>query len=82
MSDTLIQLHVLSGGHIPAERFTAETKLLEVGDSLDLYELVMQVEDTFGVTVPDAELATCTTVGDLVRVIDRLRAVRAALVEG
>ncbi len=31
-------------------------------DSLDLFELVMSIEDTFGVTIPNEELASIKTV--------------------
>ena len=35
-------------------------------DSLDLYELVMELEDSYGITVSDEEAAKITTVGDAV----------------
>ena len=33
-------------------------------DSLDLFEMVMSIEDTFGVTIPNEELANIKTVKD------------------
>ena len=35
-------------------------------DSLDLYELVMELEDTYGVSVPEDEAASIETVGQAV----------------
>jgi acyl carrier protein len=35
-------------------------------DSLDLYELVMELEDSYGVSVSREETAKITTVGDAV----------------
>jgi acyl carrier protein len=42
-------------------------------DSLDLYELVMELEDTYGVKVSEEEASRIKTVGDAVDfVVDRL----------
>ena len=35
-------------------------------DSLDLYELVMELEDSYGITVSEEEAARIETVGDAV----------------
>lgn len=35
-------------------------------DSLDLYELVMELEDTYGIRVPEEEAARIETVGQAV----------------
>jgi len=35
-------------------------------DSLDLYELVMELEDTYGITVSEEQAAGIATVGDAV----------------
>ena len=44
-------------------------------DSLDLYELVMELEDTYGISVSEEEAARITTVGDAVDfVVGRLPA--------
>ncbi len=39
-------------------------------DSLDLFELVMRIEDEFGVKIPTEELETIQTVGDVVKYIE------------
>ncbi len=46
-------------------------------DSLDLVELVMQVEDALGVEIGDQELGDVRTVGDAVELICQVAAVRA-----
>ena len=40
-------------------------------DSLDLYELVMELEDSYGITVSEEEAAKITTVGDAVDFVAR-----------
>lgn len=46
-----------------AERVDADDALVEKlgADSLDLIEIVMAVEDEFGVEIPDEAAETCTT---------------------
>ncbi len=39
-------------------------------DSLDIVELVMTIEDEFGVTVEESNLQKIVTVGDIVKLID------------
>ncbi len=36
-------------------------------DSLDLYELVMNLEDEYGIEIPVEELQKMSTVGDVIR---------------
>lgn len=45
-------------------------------DSLIVVELVMDLEDEFDVTIPDAEYERLRTVGDVVRLLLRMRASR------
>ncbi len=40
-------------------------------DSLDIVELVMELEDEFGVNIPDEEAQKMQTVGDAVKFIDK-----------
>jgi len=42
-------------------------------DSLDTFDIIFEAEEKFGVNVPNEEVAI-TTVGDVVALIDRLRA--------
>ena len=39
-------------------------------DSLDLVELVMALEDTFGMNIPDEETQKIQTVGDTIKYIE------------
>lgn len=49
------------------EQITAETSFKDDlgADSLDLFELVMALEDEYNVEIPAEELADLTTVGDV-----------------
>ena len=43
-------------------------------DSLDMVELVMFLEECFGVEIPDEEAGTIVTVGDAIEVIKKCKA--------
>ena len=51
-----------------AETNTAESKFKEDlgADSLDLFELVMALEDEYSVEIPAEDLQTMATVGDVI----------------
>jgi acyl carrier protein len=61
-------------GHLATELEVAEQEIAEEtrfredldADSLDLYELVMELEDTYGIKVSEEEAAQINTVGDAV----------------
>lgn len=40
-------------------------------DSLDILQLLMKIEDDYGITIPDESLATFQTVGDVVDYLDK-----------
>ena len=56
------ELGVEPGRVQPATRFKDDLE----ADSLDLYELVMELEDSYGVKIPDEEAARILTVGQAV----------------
>ena len=58
--------------NIPAENITPETRFVEdlKADSLDLVELVMDLEDRYGVEIPDEQLAEVKTVGQIIELIE------------
>lgn len=59
------------------EAVTRATALSDLGDgwdSLDAIELSMDIEDEFDVQIPDEEIETLRTIGDVVDLVDRLRA--------
>jgi acyl carrier protein len=48
--------------------------LQELGiDSLELIELIFQIEDTIGIKIPDEAVKELKTVGDVIVLVDRAR---------
>ena len=43
-------------------------------DSLDILQLLMRIEDQYGIVIPDEELATFNTVGDVVAYLEKQEA--------
>lgn len=58
---------------IDKDRILPETKLKEdlSLDSLDLYELVVAIEDEYDVKFPENELQDIVTVGDIMNMLER-----------
>jgi len=42
-------------------------------DSLDILQLLMRIEDNYGLVIPDEELVGFETVGDVVNYLDSLK---------
>ena len=66
--DQVLQLigeHLAAELELDEERIGEETRFKEdlEADSLDLVELVMELEDRYGVRIPDDEAAKILTVG-------------------
>ena len=56
------QLKVAKQLEVDAERVTLDTTLEELGhDSLSSVEVIMAIEEEFGVTIPEEELANLDT---------------------
>ena len=59
---------------LDAERdaMTADTKIADDlgADSLDLVDLLMSIEDEFGIEIPDEDVENIQTIGDLVDYIN------------
>lgn len=55
------------------ETITVDTKIEEdlSADSLDVVELLMSIEDEFGIEIPDEEIEKLRTVGDVVNYIEQ-----------
>jgi len=56
------ELEIEAGGIAEGSRFKEDLD----ADSLDLYELVMELEDTYGISVSEEQAARIATVGDAV----------------
>ena len=58
---------------IPAETITPESRLGEdlKADSLDLVELVMDLEQEYGLQIPEEDLPNIHTVGDIVAALNK-----------
>ncbi len=58
---------------VNADQVTREAKMIEDlgADSLDAVELVMAIEEEFGIEVPDEEAEKLTSVGDIVDYVDK-----------
>jgi acyl carrier protein len=72
-----VREHLAAELEVSAAEIDEETRFREDldADSLDLYELVMELEDTYGVKVSEEEAAEIETVGDAVAfVLERLPA--------
>ena len=58
---------------IPEESITMESRLIEdlKADSLDVVELIMDLEQQYGIEIPDDDLPNIHTVGDIVNYINK-----------
>ena len=65
---TLVREHLAEELEVDIEKIGEGTRFKEDldADSLDLYELVMELEDQYGVSVSEEQAAKIATVGDAV----------------
>ena len=65
---SLVRAHLAEELEIEADSISEQTRFKEDldADSLDLYELVMELEDGYGIRVSEEEAARIKTVGDAV----------------
>ncbi|HET6408784.1 MAG TPA: phosphopantetheine-binding protein [Chthoniobacteraceae bacterium] len=54
---------------VPAEKVTPEARLAELGDELDLVELIMASEEEFEIEIDDEDAEKLSTVGDLTKYV-------------
>jgi len=68
---TLVRDHLAEELEVDAGKIGEATRFKEDldADSLDLYELVMELEDTYGISVSEEQAAKITTVGDAVEFV-------------
>ena len=56
---------------VEEDAVTMEASITEdLGDSLDVVDLVMSIEESFDVEIPDEEVENIKTVGDIVKYIE------------
>lgn len=69
-----IQAMLAEALNLPLEKVTADAKIVDDlgADSLDVVELLSQLEDEYGIIIPDEEVESLATVGDVASVLDRL----------
>lgn len=55
-----------------ASKLTAETSIKDDlnADSLDIVELMMDLEEECGITIPDEDAVNLSTIGDIVKYIE------------
>ena len=63
-----VREHLAAELEVPLEQIGEGTRFRDDldADSLDLYELVMELEDTYGISISEEEAATIDTVGEAV----------------
>ncbi len=57
------------------KEITEESRIKEDlgADSLDILQLLMTIEETYGIRVPDESLAGFVTVGDVVNYLEKIK---------
>ncbi|HEX7058380.1 MAG TPA: acyl carrier protein [Solirubrobacterales bacterium] len=65
---SLVRSHLADELEVDAAKIAEETRFKQDldADSLDLYELVMELEDRYGISVSEEQAAKIETVGDAV----------------
>jgi acyl carrier protein len=68
---TLVREHLAEELEVDAAAIGEETRFKEDldADSLDLYELVMELEDNYGISVSEEQASRIKTVGDAVEFV-------------
>lgn len=69
-----IQAMLAEALNVPIEKVTPDAKIVEDlgADSLDLVELLSQLEDEYGIIIPDDEVESLVTVADVAAELEKL----------
>lgn len=73
MSETMEKVKEIIKDHLnPEVDITENSKIIDdlKADSLDSVELMMKLEENFGITIPDEDVEKIVTVGDAVKYIE------------
>ena len=70
-----IQAMLADALNLPLEKVTADAKIVDDlgADSLDVVELLSQLEDEYGIEFPEEKIDEFRTVGDVVNYIEENR---------
>ena len=71
MQDKIIKM-IASKLSKKVDEVTLDSKLIEDlgADSLDIVEMLMELEDTYGITIPDDDAVNLRTIGDIVKFME------------
>jgi len=71
MQDKIIKMIASKLGK-KVEDVTPKSRLIEDlgADSLDIVELLMMLEDEYGITIPDQDAMNMSTIGDVVKFME------------
>lgn len=69
-----IQAMLAEALNLPVEKITPTSKIVDDlgADSLDVVELLSQLEDEFSVVIPDEEIEKLVTVADVATALEKL----------
>lgn len=69
-----IQAMLAEALNLPIEKIVPDAKIVDDlgADSLDVVELLSQLEDEFGITIPDDEVENLVTVADVASALEKL----------
>ena len=69
-----IQAMLAEALNLSVEKVTPDAKLVDDlgADSLDVVELLSQLEDEYGITIPDDEVESLVTVADVAAEVEKL----------
>ena len=72
MVEEKVKKLIASQLNLPIEKVVDDAKLIEDlgADSLDIVEMLMTLEEEFGINIPDEETANMKTVQEIVKVIE------------
>ncbi|HIV01121.1 MAG TPA: acyl carrier protein [Candidatus Caccopulliclostridium gallistercoris] len=72
MVEEKVKSLIASQLNIPVEKVEDSSRLVEDlgADSLDIVEMLMTLEEEFGISIPDEETANMKTVAEIVKVIE------------